>query len=306
MTIAVLQLIAGFICAGFGGEAFVRACVNSAVLLRIPSAIVAITIAAFATSSPELSVAVNAALAGTPQIALGDALGSNIINVALVLGLVLCFGGLAASRQNISRDWLLALFIPILVGVMASDGIIGMTDGIVLLGMFAVWLSFLVVTANNHRRAAAEAKTSIHKGNTVILLLMGLGLLMLAGTLIVSGAKAVGSWLGWSPFITGVTLVALGTSMPELAASLIARLRGHDDIGLNTVVGSNIFNLLCIVAIAAIIHPIAIDAQAIVGSIGVGLVALVFVFPNARGFIPRWRSIPLLVVYAAYVLSVLA
>lgn len=307
MLLSVLALLGGFLLAGVGGDLFVRGCLGTASALRIPNAIVAVTIAAFATSSPELSVAVNAALAGTPQIAIGDAFGSNIVNVALVLGLSLCFGAVPCHRKDIARDWLLAFLAPLMVLLMTRDGVVDRPDAVVLLLAFCAWLTILIIAAGKHRRnVLPDIGHSRKMASATVFLGVGLVLLVGAGTLIVTGAKGVGAGLGLSPFITGVTLVALGTSMPELATSLIARYHGHHDIGLGTVLGSNIFNLMLIVATAAMIHPIAITSHELLETALIGLVMLIVVFPNKGGSIPRWRAAPLLAGYALYVATVVA
>ncbi|MDX2027552.1 MAG: sodium:calcium antiporter [Alphaproteobacteria bacterium] len=307
MLLSVLALLGGFLLAGVGGDLFVRGCLGTANALRIPNAIVAVTIAAFATSSPELSVAINAALEGTPQIAIGDAFGSNIVNVALVLGTSLCFGSMPCNRKDIARDWLLAFLAPLMVLLMTRDGVVDRLDVIVLLLSFCAWLIVLVIAAGKHRRSILpDIGHSQKMGRALIYLATGLALLIGSGTLIVIGAKGVGAGLGLSPFITGVTLVALGTSMPELATSLIARYHGHHDIGLGTVLGSNIFNLMLIVATAAMIHPIAITSSELLKPALIGLAMLVVVFPNKGGSIPRWRAVPLLVGYVLYIGTVVA
>lgn len=296
-----LALALGIVCAGAGGELFVRGAVGLAHWLRIPPGIIGVTVAAFATSSPELSVSVSAALAGRPQIALGDALGSNVVNIALILGLALAISGMQASRDSLRRDFPVALAIPVVTAVLFLDGVLSRADGLVMLGLFCAWLVAAAMEARRQRSAVERVLGEGRHWLVALLCVAGLGLLVGAGVLIVAGARGIAVAFGMDEFIIGATLVAVGTSAPELATAIIARLRGHDEIGLGTLLGSNIFNGLFIVAVAAVIHPIAVDWREILVALAFGLVALAVTFPARSGFIGRGRGALLLALYAAYV-----
>ncbi len=297
----LLPLLIGLLCAGVGGELFIRGTVGLAKWARIPSGIIAATIAAFATSSPELSVSINAASAGKPQIALGDALGSNVVNVGLILGLALLFGGIQATRDSIRRDFPVALIAPIVLGIMAMDGEVSRLDALLLLGLFAGWLIAATREAKRQRSAAEETLGELSHFGALAQAVIGLGLLVLAGRLIVIGAKGIGAWLGMDPFIVGATLVAVGTSIPELATTVISRIRGHEEIGLGTVIGSNIFNGLFIVGVASAIHPITLSWREVASGLLFGILLLASVLPNRHGFIERRRGALLLALYIIYV-----
>lgn len=297
----LLPLLIGLLCAGGGGELFIRGTVGLAKWARIPSGIIAATIAAFATSSPELSVSINAASAGKPQIALGDALGSNVVNVGLILGLALLFGGIQATRDSIRRDFPVALIAPIVLGIMAMDGEVSRLDALLLLGLFAGWLIAATREAKRQRSAAEETLGELSHFGALAQAVIGLGLLVLAGRLIVIGAKGIGAWLGMDPFIVGATLVAVGTSIPELATTVISRIRGHEEIGLGTVIGSNIFNGLFIVGVASAIHPITLSWREVASGLLFGILLLASVLPNRHGFIERRRGALLLALYIIYV-----
>ncbi|RYE75431.1 MAG: sodium:calcium antiporter, partial [Myxococcales bacterium] len=243
----ILSLVFGLACAALGGELFVRGAVGLARWARIPAGIVGATVAAFATSSPELSVAVGSARAGTPQIALGDGLGSNVVNVGLILGLALLFGPIKGGEGSLRRDLPVALSAPVLTAVLLFDGTLSHNDGLILLAAFLLWLVLTVLDARKERSAATEVLSDSPRWQAIAFSLVGLALLVLAGSLIVDGAKFVGSLLGWSTFVTGAILVSIGTSAPELATTIVSRFRGHDEIGLGTVLGSNVFNGLFIV-----------------------------------------------------------
>jgi cation:H+ antiporter len=300
-----LLLLLGVIAAGCGGELFVRGAVGIAHWARIPAGIIGATVAAFATSSPECAVAVSAALAGTPGISLGDALGSNIVNVALILGLVLLIADLHAPRDSLKRDFPVAMLAPCLLAVLAFDGVLSRLDGFMLLGVFVTWLIATILEARRQRSAAEHVLGEYHAGRAMWACLAGLALLIVAGRLIVTGAIGVAHAFGLGEFVIGATVVAVGTSMPELATAVIAKLRGHDELGLGTVLGSNIFNGLWIVAVAAIITPITVSWQTVGIGLGFGVITVAFLFPGRDGLLTRKRGALLLALYMVYVATIL-
>lgn len=298
-------LILGIICAGIGGELFIRGAVGLAYWARISPGIIGATVAAFATSSPELSVSVNASIAGDPQIALGDALGSNVVNVALILALALTISGIQTSRNSVKRDFPVALLIPVITGVLFLDGELSRFDGVLMLCMFLVWIVMTILEVRKQRSAAEEVLGEHRRWLVVLSCIVGLLFLVSAGKLIVTGARGIAIAFGVDEFIIGVTIVAIGTSAPELATTLIAKLRGHDDVGLGTILGSNIFNGIFITAIAAIIHPITVAWREVAVTLIFGLLALAFSYPTRKGFIERRRGILLLVLYVVYLATIL-
>lgn len=305
MLDSLVVLFAGLALAGVGGDIFVRGVVGVARWARVPAGIVAVTLAAFATSSPELSVSVNAALEGTPQIGLGDAIGSNVVNVGLILGLALLVGAIKAPRDSIRRDFPVAIFVPILTAFLIVDGELSRIDGLLMLALFIAWLSAVLIEAWRRRSAAEDVLAERRHWLAAVFCFGGLIMLVLAGRLIVAGASNIGEFLGLEPFVIGATIVAIGTSIPELATTVISRWRGHEEIGLSTVLGSNIFNGFFIAAIAAIIHPIVIGWQEVVIGLGFGALLVVAVFPRRNGLIGRRRGVLLLAIYAAYLVTIL-
>ena len=300
-----LTLALGVLSAGIGGELFVRGTVSLATWARVAPGIVGATVAAFATSSPELSVSITSALAGTPQIALGDALGSNVVNIALILALALLISGIQSSRDSIRRDFPVAFLIPVLTVALAADGELSRLDGVLMLSIFLVWMIATVIEARRQRSAAEEVLGAHRLAPALLSAAIGLGFLVGAGLLIVDGARAIAVSFGLSEFIIGATIVAVGTSVPELATALISKLRGHDEVGLGTVLGSNIFNGLFIVAVAALIHPIVFDASSVRVALAFGLVAVMLTLPGKSGYIGRGRGVLLLALYVAYVVAVI-
>ncbi len=300
-----LTLLLGIACAGAGGELFVRGAVGLAHWARISPGIIGATVAAFATSSPELSVSINAALAGNPDIALGDALGSNVVNVALILALALVISGIQTPRDNLKRDFPVAVLVPILTGVLFLDGVLSRADGLLLLGMFCAWIVAAVLDARKQRSAAQNLLGEPRRWMVVLSCVGGLALLVAAGNFIVAGAKGIAVAFGVGEFLIGATVVAIGTSAPELATTVISKIRGHDEVGLGTILGSNIFNGLFVVAIAAVIHPIVVPWREVATALAFGLVALMVTYPPRSGFIERRRGVVLLVLYVGWLATIL-
>ena len=297
----LLALLAAVPLAALGGEAFLKGVIGVSAWLRLPKLLVATTLAAFATSSPELTVSSMAALAGKPGIGLGDALGSNVVNIGLILGLALLFGPLAARLAEIRRDFALALAVPVLTLLLLLDGALSRLDGGLLLTLFTLWLLLAARQAMRHRRVNTVAPEGGEPpARAWLFAVAGLACLILAGRLFVDGAGGIASALGVHPYVIGATVVAIGTSLPELVTTLLARLRGHHDIGLGTLLGSNLFNGLSIVGVAAVIHPIQASFDEVAVALGFGVTTVLMILPRRDG-IAVWRGFFLLAAYAAFV-----
>lgn len=305
MFIPWLLLLLGLACAGLGGEVFVRGTVGIARAMRIPPGIIAATVAAFATSSPELTVALNSSLEGAPEISLGDALGSNVANVALILGCALLIAPLSAPRSAVRRDFPIATAAPVGVGLLLLDGRLGRLDAAVLLLAFGAWLTAVVLEIRGERSAAPRVLGEAQPRRALVESVVGLLLLVAAGRFIVTGATGIALGFGLSEFMIGATVVAVGTSAPELATTLISRIRGHDEVGLGTILGSNIFNTLFIVGVASSVHPIEVPLRSLAAPMIAGLAAMAIGFPPRSGVMDRWRGGILLAIFVAYTVAVL-
>jgi cation:H+ antiporter len=300
-----VTLLAGIACAALGGELFVRGAVGIARWARVSPGIVAVTVAAFATSSPELSVAINAALAGTPDIALGNALGANVVNVALILGVALAIAPIRSSRDTVRRDFRVAVAVPLVTALLVYDGELSRLEGAALFAGFVGWVTLVVREALRQRRVSVDPATPPQHGRMLLESGAGLGLLAVAGSLVVDGARGIALSYGLNEFVIGATVVAIGTTVPELATAVTAKLRGQDDVGLGTILGSNLFNGLFIVAVAAMIHPIVIEPREVFTVLAFGTVAVALTLPAPDGLIPRLRGALLLLLYAGFVLTML-
>jgi cation:H+ antiporter len=298
-------LLPGVLAAAGGGELFVRGTVGGAARARVAPGIIAATVAAFATSSPELSVAVNSATAGRPEISLGDVLGSNVVNVGLVLAIGILMGGLRPRRRDMRRDIPPALGAPLLILVLGFDGRLSRFDAAILLASFAGWLIFTILQAARERSAIAEVAAGETGWRIIRDGVLGLVLLIVAGRLIVLAASDFGEILGWDTFTVGAVLVAIATSVPELATVVMARLRGHDEVSAGTVLGSNIFNGLLVVGVAAAISPIPIIWDEFRLTVLAGIATVVLIIPGRSGRLAPPRGVALLAVYVSYVIVLL-
>lgn len=297
----ILTLLAAIPLAALGGASFLKGMLAIAAWLRLPNMLVATTLAAFATSSPEMAVSSLAALSGKPGIGLGDALGSNVVNLGLILGCALLCGPLAACFVECRRDILLAVAVPLLTLMLMRDDLLSRAEGLLLLALFALWMMLVVRQAIAHRRdAPGSGEHTISAARAWLLLCFGLAALILAGRLFVSGASGIALAMGLHPYVIGATLVAIGTSLPELVTVLLSRLRGHDDVGLGTLLGSSLFNGLAVVGVAATIHPISAPRAEVGIALAFGTITVLLVVPRG-GMLRRRRGLALLAAYSAFV-----
>jgi len=311
-----VYLIAGLVLLVAGAEVLVRGAAKLAAQFGIPPLIIGLTVVAFGTSAPETAVSVQAALNGSGDIAIGNVLGSNIANVLLILGVTSLVAPLIVSRQLIRLD------VPIMIGAslvtyaLAWDGSLSRLDGALLFSAVIAYTAFLIISS---RRATAAATADdefakefgldetpkpyaslINAG----LVVAGLVLLVTGSNFLVEGAVSLARALGLSELVIGLTVIAIGTSLPELATSILAAIRGERDIAVGNIVGSNIFNLLCVLGLASLVSP---------NAIGVAANALAFDFPVmiavALACLPifftgyainRWEGLLFVAYYVAY------
>ena len=306
MLTALLLLLAGVVLAWLGGTLFVDGSVGLARWARWPTSVVGVTMAAFGTSSPELMVAIQAARDGLPQISLGDVLGSNVVNIALVLAIVLSFSSMKVEDSGVRRDWAWALSVPFVMMAILWDGWFSRIDALILMSLFSVWLIVVVRHALRHRASSSapsldSAPFSLSKIAPQVI--VGLAVLGGAAELVVRGGKGIAEALGWSPFVVGAVIVAAATSTPELATTVVSRMRGHHDVGLGNILGSNIFNALLIASVAAAIQPYRVRPMELIPSLLFGAVATLFILPGRQGHLGRWRGVALLALYVVFIFS---
>ncbi len=248
------------------GDALVKGAVNLSLRLGIPALIVGLTIVAFGTSAPEMLVSVKAVLDDAPGIALGNVVGSNIANILLVLGLPAVVAGLSTSKCEVGRDYAAMLAVSVAFAVLCIFGPLTWVSSLILLAILAVILFFQMQAARAHRSSCATdeiegADPDLPWSRILVFLAIGLVGLPLGAQLLVSSATNIARTFGISETVIGLTIIALGTSLPELATTLMAALRGKADVALGNVVGSNVFNLLAIIGVAGLFGNIPVDPE---------------------------------------------
>lgn len=270
MTLSIATyLLAGLLLLVGGAEVLVRGAARLAAQFGIPPLIIGLTVVAFGTSAPETAVSVQAAYAGSGDLAIGNVLGSNIANVLLILGITALLAPLVVSRQLIRLDVPLMIGASLLVYALALDGNLGRLDGVLLFGCIIAYSAFQVIKGRKDKAAENNDEFAEEYGLHEIpkpyawainlgLLVIGLALLVGGANLLVEGAVELARAFGLSELVIGLTVVAIGTSLPELATSLIAALKGERDIAVGNIVGSNIFNLLCVLGLTALVSPAAV------------------------------------------------
>ena len=299
-----LILSIGIALAALGGDLFVRGILGIARWLRVPAGVVAATLAAFATSAPELSIGVNAALAGAPQIAIGDSLGSNVVNLGLILGAMLILGGVRIAKETLTRNLAAAALAPVATAALMVEGELGRLHAAALMGLFFAWLAATLIDAHR-RRTPADALAGKVKVLTAAQLAVGLAAMAVGGHLIVVGASGLATSWGVDQFIVGALITAIGTSTPEIAVALTSRFRGHGDLSLGTLLGSNIFNGLFIVPLVCLIEPASVPLREALPVLGFGLVVVALAYPGRGGALTRGRGVLLVATYTAFVMALL-
>lgn len=271
----ILYFIAGLVFLVIGAELLVRGASRLAVALGISPLIIGLTVVAFGTSAPELAVSVKAALSGQAGIAVGNVVGSNIFNVLFILGISALIVPLVVSKQLIRLDVPIMIGLSVSVLLFALDGSFSRIEGIIWFSGLIAYIVFLFYTSRKDNRNAAEAADPevaalIGDASTakqawlknVVLIIGGLFLLVLGSRWLVDSAVIFANYLGVSEVIIGLTIVAAGTSLPEVVTSIIAAIRGERDIAVGNVVGSNIFNIMAVLGIASIVAPAGIPVEA--------------------------------------------
>lgn len=299
------------------GDALVRGAVNLALRVGVPALIVSLTIVAFGTSAPELLVSVEAVLEGAPGIALGNVVGSNTANVLLVLGVPALLTGLRTSGHDTRRTYLFMISGSILFVAIGYCGTLRWTHGLILLAAFAAILTDQAREAMRHRKAAARAENMVDEIESAdpemplrkILFNLALGMfgLPLGAVLLVHGSVNIAEGLGVSERMIGLTLVAIGTSLPELSTTIMAAFRRQADVALGNVIGSNMFNLLAIVGTTTIFGAIPVAPGFLRFDFWVMLGASLLIAPFVFRPIDMSRGVGLILTlaYAAYVIVVL-
>jgi len=306
----VFLLILGLLVLIVGGEFLVKGSVTIARNFQISPLVIGMTIVSFGTSAPELLVSLQSALDGNPGIAIGNVVGSNVANLALVLAITVLIFPIIAERQTKMVDWPMMLLATMLFYVFSLDNVIVFWEGAVLLGILILFTFFLIRNSRNESKNLIDDPTEEVKGSTVT------GLLFLLGGLIglyfgsgwfVDGAVSIAKDFELSDRVIGVTVVAFGTSAPELVASTVAAYRKQTDISVGNLIGSNIFNIMAVLGITSMVTPVGVEDSVLSFDmywvIGIALAMLPILFIGKR--IGRLKGVLLLATYVAYIVIVL-
>lgn len=310
--LSIILLIVGLVLLIKCADMFVDGCSNVAKALGIPSLIIGLTIVAFGTSAPEAAVSVTASLKGANDISLGNVVGSNICNLLLVLGISGLGGCLTAKKKIITRDFIYAIFSSLVMLILSfsfflnggTKGVIDRVDGLILLCFLGIYLYALIGDAVKSVRNKEEKGTFNFKD--VIFIIIGIAGIVLGGQLVVNSATKIAEMLKVSQNVIALTIVAIGTSLPELVTSAVAARKGESDIAIGNVVGSNIFNIFFILGISSVISPITYGLESFIDII-IMLVAsvLVYVLTLKNFRIGNKKGLILLGTYAAYMVYIL-
>ena len=311
----ILILIAGLVLLVAGAEVLVKGASRIAFMFGLSPLVIGLTIVAYGTSAPELMVSVQSSLAGQPDIALGNVVGSNIFNVLLILGISALITPLVVAQQLIRLD------VPILIGVsfltlmFGMDGKISRVDGAIFVVGIILYTTFLLIQSSKERNPEVTEEYEREYGDSTVrspqkiainigFVLLGLGLLVLGSKFLVDSSIAIARSFGVSELVIGLTLVAAGTSLPELATSVVASMRGERDIAVGNVIGSNIFNILAVLGGAALLSPegLSVSQNAIRFDIPVMIAVAVICLPIfiTGQLIARWEGLLFLSYYVAY------
>lgn len=313
LTLSILAIVVGFGLLVWGADRFVHGAAATARNLGISTLVVGLTVVGFGTSAPEILVSIIASFNGNPGLAVGNAIGSNIANIGLVLGVTALITPLMVNSDTLRREFPLMLLVMLLALVLVLDSRLGRIDGMILLGGLAMMIIWLVRLGR--QRHYPEPMTSefereipvITLKRALVLTVLGLIVLLVGSQMLVYGAINIAQRLGVSDLVIGLTIVAIGTSLPELAASIMSALKKEHDIAIGNILGSNMYNLLAVLAIPGIVAPVTLEASVLSRDFAfmIGLAIALFIFAygfNRPGRINRFEGLLLLGAYFSYML----
>ena len=306
---SIFYLIAGFILLVVGGEFLVRSSVGLSFKLKLSKMVIGMTVVSFATSAPELLVSLQAALTGSPAIAINNVVGSNIANIALVLGVTASIGAIGVDKSFYRLNWPVMVFFSLLLYYfLQNDSLLTLTEGVVL---FFGLILFLIILIRNAKKDTVieevdDSLAIVSNLKIFIWLVVGSASLYFGSVWLVDGAKAIAASIGVSEGVIGVTVIAIGTSVPELAASVIAVAKKEKAISLGNLIGSNIFNIGSVLGITAMVKPIPVTEPKILSNdifwmLAIAIVLLPLVFMPKKLEISRYKGLLLLLAYIIFI-----
>ncbi|RGY98903.1 calcium/sodium antiporter [Clostridium sp. AM58-1XD] len=297
-----IWLIVGFVLLIKGADYFVEGSSSVAKLLRIPSVIIGLTVVAFGTSAPEAAVSITAAVNGNNGIAVGNVIGSNIFNLLVVVGIGSMVRPIAADKKIMYGDFIYSIVISVVLLVMiAFDLQTGRVDGLILLGLFVYFMYFTVKSALKNRISSEEKIDALSPVRSTLYIILGMTAIIMGGNLVVDGATQIAETFGLSQNLIGLTIVAMGTSLPELVTSVVAAYKGENGLALGNAIGSNIFNILMVLAVSSVIKPITVSVASVYDLICLIVFSLIaWVITRTSMKVTRAEGLLMVVMYAGY------
>ncbi|QNR24797.1 calcium/sodium antiporter [Croceimicrobium hydrocarbonivorans] len=296
----------------FGGDWLVKASVDIALRAKISLLVVGMTVVSFATSAPELLVSLKAALEGHIDISFGNVIGSNIANISLILGLTAMVFPMQVSKRTMRVDWGIMFFVTLLLYLFLWNDLLGFWEALVLFILLVLYNLFQIRGSRKQEKENPEISDAklLKLWQMVFFLAAGIAGLRFGSEFLVKGAVNIATDWGISERVVGLTVVSIGTSLPELAASLIASFKGEQDLSLGNLIGSNIFNILAVLGITGLITDLPVQSAALMSFdfpwlIGISLILLPFMLWMKRGVISRWQGFIMFALYTVYLLGVI-
>ena len=301
MLLDILLIIIGVALVLKGADFLTEGASALARRMHVPEIVIGLTIVAAGTSAPELFVSVVSALNGTPDLAVGNVVGSNTMNCMLIVGCAAMVAPMTISRSTVRKDIPFAVMASILLTCIALDNYLGRIDGIILLLGFVVFMAYTLLQAKNGQAEPQAEVRQLNPWLSVLFLVIGLAMLVAGSNVFVGSASSVAAALGISEGVIGLTVVAGGTSLPELATSVVAARKGQSAIAIGNVIGSNVFNILLILGMTAVISPLQIEGITTIDmAVMLISVILVWLFSFTRFTVERWEGASLVIGYLVY------
>ena len=295
-----ILLLVGFVLLIKGADFFVEGSSSLARILRIPSVIIGLTIIAMGTSAPEASVSINAALAGSNDIAISNVVGSNIFNGLVVVGVCAVLAAFQTNKDILKRDMPLNICVSAILCLMFLDGKLSRTEGILLLAGMVLYLCFMILSALKNREPGADIQT-LSLPVSLLYIVGGLAAVIFGGDLVVDKACIIARSWGVSQNFIGLTIIAIGTSLPELVTSIVATRKGDSSLALGNAIGSNLFNILFILGMSSVISPLHVLDESVIDCLLLTVSAIIlYLFARSKKKMTRLEGVICILLYISY------
>ena len=309
MTTQLFLLIFGLSLLIAGSNYLLKSAVDLSIKLNLSKVVIGLTVVSFATSAPELLISISSALKGSSDIAISNVLGSNIANLGLVLGTALCFTTIKIPKSNIKYDWTFMMFVSILFYFFLKDFVINRVEGLILFLILIVFLFFIVKIRKDEKMDDVVENETVSNFKILLLLILSSLLLYFGSELFVKSSIYFANYFGVSERVIGLTLVAIGTSLPELVTTLVAIYKSELDISIGNIIGSNIFNILAVIGITSLITDLNIISESILSfdiyvMIFFSFILLIFYLSSKNRFLNIYHGLVYLLLFITYYLYI--